>query len=141
MTFWDTSALVRCYEGNQPVNLRAKNLLLERKRRFGSALVRLEAISAICRRFGPNKAQRSSLLALLEEHLKHFSLSPVDERVLSRAELLVDRYALRAGDALHLSAASLLAKELDRRQLRFVTADEEQLAAAKAEGLKVIDLG
>ncbi|MBI3858187.1 MAG: type II toxin-antitoxin system VapC family toxin [Planctomycetes bacterium] len=140
MTFWDTSALLRCYEGNEPLNERARNFLLDRKLRFASALLRIEAISGIRRRFSRNKAQGAGLLRLLEGHLRHFSLVPLDEGVLRAAEGLLDRHPLRAADALHLSSAILLARELDRRQFRFVTADGEQLSAAKAEGLRVISL-
>jgi predicted nucleic acid-binding protein len=53
---------------------------------------------------------------------------------------MVERHALRAGDALHLASAIVLTKELGRRQFRFVTADTEQADAAKAENLKVVAL-
>ena len=138
MIFWDTSALIRCYEGNETSNARAKNFLLHENRHFASVLIRIEAFSGIRRRYARDKALLSSLTDILSQHIKHFDLSPVDGRVLETGEHLVDRHALRAGDALHLSAAILLAKDLGRRQFRFLTADTEQADAAKVENLKVI---
>ena len=52
MIFWDTSALLRCYEGSQASHGRAKNLLLRERGHCGSALLRIEAVSGIRRRFG-----------------------------------------------------------------------------------------
>ena len=76
----------------------------------------------------------------LLEHLDHFDLSPLDERVLEKGIELVNHHALRAADAIHLAAAILLARDLGRRQMRFTTVDTEQAKAASAEGLRVIRL-
>ena len=140
MIFWDTSALIRCYEAAELGHARAKNLLLREKGHVGSVLIRLEGVSAIRRRFAQDRAMQASLLKFLNEHLDHFDLSPIDTRALEKAIALVDRHSLRAGDALHLAAAVLLAKELGRRQFRFATTDGEQAQAARAEGMKVIRL-
>jgi predicted nucleic acid-binding protein len=140
MIFWDTSALIRCYEANERSHARAKNLLLHEKGHIGSALIRIEAFSGIRRRLGNDKGNLRSLLTTIEEHLDHFDLSPIDERVLEKGINLVDRHALRAGDAIQLAAAVLLSKDLGRRQMRFATVDAEQAKAASSEGLKVIRL-
>lgn len=140
MIFWDTSALVRCYEANERSHDRAKNLLLKEKGHLGSVLLRIEAVSGVRRRFGRDKGILRSLLRAIDDHLSHFDLSPIDERILDKGIELVDRHALRAGDAIHLSAAVLLARELGRRQMRFATVDAEQAEAASAEGIKVIRL-
>ena len=138
MIFWDTSALIRCYEPEEPCHERARNLLLREKGHAGCVLIRLEALSGIRRRFGRNAAQAGFLTRLVSEHLKHFDLSPIDDRVLGAGMLLVERHALRAADALHLGAALLLSRELGRRQFRFATLDREQAEAARAERLKVL---
>jgi predicted nucleic acid-binding protein len=140
MIFWDTSALIRCYEAGEPSHARAKTLLLREKLHVGSALIRLEAASGIHRRFARDRAMMVPLLRTVDEHLAHFDLSPIGERVLDRGIALIKRHALRAGDAIHLASAILLSKDLGRRQLRFATVDAEQGAAAAAEGLKIIRL-
>lgn len=140
MIFWDTSALLRCYEANEPSHVRAKNLLLREKGHVGSALIRLEAVSGIRRRFARDKGMLSTLVRTVRGHLDHFDLAPLEERVLDKAMAVIERHALRAGDALHLASAILLSKDLGRRQFRFATVDDEQGIAASAEGLKVIQL-
>ena len=138
MIFWDTSALIRCYEPEEPSYARARNLLLREKGHAGSVLIRLEALSGIRRRFGKSTGQLHALSKLLIQHLEHFDLSPIDDRVLATGIELIERHALRAADALHLAAALLLSKELGRRQFRFATLDHEQADAAGAEHLKVV---
>jgi predicted nucleic acid-binding protein len=138
MIFWDTSALVRCYEGSEASQPRAKNFLIRGERHLGSALIRIEALSAMRRRFFRDRAQHTTLQHLLAQHLKTFDLSPIDDRVLAAGERLVERHGLRAADALHVSTALLLSKDLGRRQFRFLTADAEQSRAAKRENLKVV---
>ena len=138
MIFWDTSAFLRCYEANQESHPRARNLLLREKGHTASVLIRIEAVSGVRRRFGRDRAILTSLLKSIEGPLERFDLSPIDERVLERGTELVERHALRAGDAIHLAAAVLLSKEFGRRQLRFATVDADQGEAAVAEWLKVI---
>jgi predicted nucleic acid-binding protein len=138
MIFWDTSALIRCYEATE-VGTHAP-LLLHEKGHVGSVLIRIEGVSAVRRRFGRDKAMQTALLKSLNEHLDHFDLSPIDSDVLDTAIALVDRHSLRAGDALQLAGAVMLLRTLGRRQLRFATVDAEQARAARAEGMKVLQL-
>jgi len=140
MIFWDTSALIRCYEADEPVQGHAMNLLLRESGHKGSSLIKVEAVSAIIRRFSRRRAVRASLLALLEEHLSHFDLVPIDEHLMELAVKLVRAHSLRAGDALHLAAAVRLARDLGKRRFRFATADTEQADAAEAAGILVIRL-
>lgn len=140
MIFWDTSALIRCYEPTDPGHARAKNLLLRETGHKACSLLRIEAVSGIVRRFSKNKAVRAKLLGLLEEHLRHFDLIPMDERLVELGTKLVQKHRLRAGDALHLAAAVRLARELGRRRLQFASADDEQADAAEAEGIRIFRL-
>jgi uncharacterized protein len=140
MIFWDTSALIRCYEANERSHDRAKNLLLHEKGHAGSVLLRLEAVSGLRRRFGSDRGFYRSLLHAMETSLDYFNLAPVDDRALEKALELIDRHALRAADAIHIAAALLLSKAIGRRQLRFATVDVEQAQAVSAEGLKAIRL-
>ena len=50
---------------------------------------------------------------------------------------VVERYALRAADALHIGAA-LVACDGDPGSLDFVTLDAAQAAAAEREGFRVL---
>jgi predicted nucleic acid-binding protein len=138
MICWDTSALLRCYEENQPSYGHAKNLLLREKGHVASALIRVETASGIQRRFSRDKARLDSLRTLLEAHLKEFDLLPVVDRVLDLGIRLVKKHALRAGDAIHLSSALLHSQEIGKRNFRFATLDREQADAARKEGLKVV---
>lgn len=138
MIFWDTSALIRCYEPKDRGHARAKNLLLRETGHKACSLIRIEAISGIVRRFSKDKEVRATLLKLLDEHLRHFDLVPMDEDLVELGTKLVRAHALRAGDALHLAAAIRLSRELGRRRFRFASADDEQADAAEAEGIRVI---
>lgn len=138
MIFWDTSALLRCHEPGMPAHARAVNLLKRSPDQAGSDLLRLEIYSGLRRMLGRNRAKMERAWSSLGEFLSYFTLSRVDEPVLERAIRLIDLHALRAADAIHVSSALLLQKELGRRQFHFATLDAEQAAAAKAEGLKVL---
>ena len=140
MIQWDTSALVKCYAALEKGHARARNLLLRERGHKGSVLLWPEAVSGIVRKLGTDRRVRESLLALLKGHLKHFDLLPVDQAQLELAVKLVCKHRLRSADAIHLAGALLLARDLGRARLRFATADIPQAAAARAEGLKVVEL-
>jgi predicted nucleic acid-binding protein len=76
----------------------------------------------------------------VEEHLRHFGLSAVDQVHIDLAVRMIKRHRLTAGDALHLASAIALSKAVGRRTMRFATADGDQAQAARDEGLKVLDL-
>jgi hypothetical protein len=90
MIFWDTSALLRCYDEEEPTHPRAKNLLLEERGHKGSSLLSLEAMSGIVRRLKSRKP-RKDLLGLVKSHLQHFDLVPLDQPQVERAARLVER--------------------------------------------------
>jgi len=140
MIFWDTSALIKAYGSLERGHARAKNLLLREKGHQGSALLWPEAVSGIVRKVGHDKRLRDSLLGLLEEHLRHFSLMPISDQQMDLSVRLIRKHGLRVADALHLAAGVSLARELGRSRLHFATADTEQAKAAKAEHLRVIEL-
>jgi len=140
MIFWDTSALVRCYEPAAKGHARARNMLL-REKHIACGLIQVEAVSAVVRRLGKDKRKARALLETIEEHLGHFVLLPLGDDLLERAAALALKHRLRAADSIHVAAAQMLARDLGRRSFRVATADVEQAAAARAEGLRVIDLG
>lgn len=74
-----------------------------------------------------------------QEQYRRIELEP---RVIERAMVLAGRYRLRGYDAVHLAAALELAEGLqvlDLSPLVFVSADTEQLAAAVAESLEILN--
>ena len=102
----------------------------------------VEAMAALVRRLhegdlaaGEFAQQRQLLLAHLAGR---YAIVEVSAEIVDRAIDLVQRHAMRGYDATHIAAA--LEVEARRRargasRLTFVSADERQLAAARAEGL------
>lgn len=140
MIFWDTSALLKCYDASETDHRRALNLLLREKGHLGCALLRLETISGLARRSGSDRALRDSIIARAEDQLSAFDLVPVDEELLEAGIRLAIKHSLRAADSLHLAAALQTARQIGRRTLHFATSDAEQASAAAGERLKVLRL-
>jgi len=69
-----------------------------------------------------------------------YQLIEVTSTVIERARTMLERYPLRAYDAVHLAAALLTQETLQAASLpplTFLAADERLLAAARAAGLPV----
>jgi uncharacterized protein len=72
-------------------------------------------------------------------HVQNQYLSvPIDDSVLDAAMVLTNKHPLRALDAIQLASALAAIKTLDT-PLTFITADNNLLAAATAEGLATDD--
>ncbi len=140
MIVWDTSALVRCYSPLENGYERAKNFLLSGEDHAASEFITLEVASAVVRKLGRDRRNREALLGDVEKHLGYFDLMVVSAGHMELAGRMVRRHSLRAADALHLATGLLVARDLGRRRLSFLTADALQAAAARAEHLKVIEL-
>ncbi|HXX93070.1 MAG TPA: type II toxin-antitoxin system VapC family toxin [Planctomycetota bacterium] len=138
--FWDTSALVRCYDPGEPDHGRARSFLLAERVHEASAFIVPELTSTVVRKLGRDRRNRDALLKTIKGHLAFFDLSAVAEGHLEEATRLIKTYSLRAADALHVASALILRKELGRRSLAFLTADREQAQAARSERLKVFEL-
>ena len=65
----------------------------------------------------------------------HFSVLPLSAQILRRARQVIERHALRAGDAIQLASALSLAASLPTE---FASADERLNQAARREGLTVL---
>ena len=104
------------------------------------ALARVELLSAVARRRreSPRAADRfaQARREFLDASERWAEISAVD-LVRAHAERVVERYPLRAADALHIGAA-LVACDGDPRALQFVTLDEAQATAAEREGFRVL---
>ena len=139
MIFWDVSALVRCYSREEPGSARALHWLVHETQHQGSALLVPEAVSGIVRRCRRDRRLADKILGLLEDHLGDFTLVEIGAAQLERAVSLVRKHGLRAADAIHVATAVLHARDLGRSAFRFATCDVEQAAAARAEGLRVVE--
>ena len=139
----DTSALARLYLRDEPdADLLADLLLHGPEAVLTSQLARLELTSALLAAGAGGRLEdaRTVLGRALRDVSADGPVLPVvldAGAVLPVAERLVAHHRLRTLDALHLAVA------LDEQghagePLRFVTRDERQAAAARAEGLEVL---
>jgi uncharacterized protein len=80
------------------------------------------------------------LIARFERHLATtYKAQSVDASVLRMSLTLVDRYPLRAYDAIQLAGFLVLKAALPKNEPTFVCADRNLLAAAGAEGAAVLN--
>jgi predicted nucleic acid-binding protein len=135
--FWDTSAWVRRYEKGDPCQERAQNLFDRAARQFGSELLPIEVLSAAVRTRRLRAAGLAPVLKAIRAETAILNLVSISES-LGEAERIVVRRGLRAADAITVAGAVLACRRIARMPL--VTADDEQAAAARAEGLRVIRL-
>jgi len=107
------------------------------------ALTRVEVRAAVRRRerMGdlPSEVARK-LIDKLEAHFaRRYLTQPLTEAVLEEAVGLIDRYPLRAYDALQLAGCLKFRSASVPEVPCFVCADHELLAAAEKERLSVLD--
>lgn len=143
--FFDTSALVKAYMPE--VGTVWVRSLLDPNADNDIFIVRLTSVemtSAIVRRHRSGKLTAdSAAAALMEFHAQSasdFFVAEITDTIVGQAIQLVDRHALRAYDALQLSAAVDLRRRAATFGLQppvFVSADNELNAAALREGLVV----
>ncbi|HKS94496.1 MAG TPA: type II toxin-antitoxin system VapC family toxin [Terriglobia bacterium] len=143
--YLDTSALVKLY-----VQERGTARLLEiasnvtENRLTLLAITPVEARSAVRRRERAGDIDRITAGDILDRMQKHletkFIRQAVNELVLDGALEMIDRYALRAYDAVQLSGCLTL-KTVGAEAPTFVCSDQQLLDAARSELLDVLDLG
>lgn len=141
--YLDASALVKCYL-REPGS-RWLRVLLEQSSQDGfasSELIAVEVVCALTRAEGESRigrARRDKLAKLfLAEVGKLLDAMPVSADILQNADELALRHPLRAYDAVHLATALAVTKHLlwhDLPAPTFVSADENLVAVARAEGL------
>ncbi len=137
--------------GSTPVRKILKGVRAETPstRIYLSRLAYPETLSAVARkseelRIGPSESSR-----LISEIQRDFTgpvvpygiVDPAPE-IVNLAARLVVQYRIRGFDAVHLGTALELFRDLGPNEtLRFTAADARLLAAAKAAGLDVLDVG
>lgn len=142
--YLETSALVKLYvlePGTEHLLRIASNA--QENRLTVLALSAVEARSAIRRRertgdIGPKEA--NLILDRLQRHMEsRYLRQPVNEIVLDGALEMIDRYALRAYDAIQLAGCLALKTTAGTESPTFVCSDQHLLAAARSELLAVLD--
>lgn len=142
--YLETSALVKLYvlePGTDNLLQLASNLADNRLAVLVMSPV--EARSAIRRReragdIDPKTA--ALILDRLQQHLEsRFLRQPLNESVLHGALEIIDRYALRAYDAVQLAGCLALKATVGKESPTFVCSDQQLLEAARSELLAVLD--
>lgn len=142
--FLDTSALVKLYvvePGTQQlVRLASKP---SENHLAISALSPVEARSAIRRRERAGDIDPEAAALILDRLRRHletlFLRQALNDIVLDGASEMIDRYALRAYDAIHLAGCLALRSTAGAEPPTFVCADQHLLEAARSELLPVLD--
>lgn len=142
--FLDTSALAKLYIREAGTEQMVKLAT----RSDGPSLViltlsRVELHSAIRRRVRSRELSPENsevALASFHQHLMSiFLVQPMTEVILERALSVIDEQELRAYDAIQLAACLTQASQEPEGLATFVSADRQLLAAAQAEGLRVLN--
>lgn len=141
--FFDSSALVKRYL----IETGSKWVISQVAKSSGhqvyiSVITQVEIISAVARskregHISPRTAQAIRLV--LQRHLKReYGLFQLNDRVVTRAQNLLETYPLRAYDAVQLASALELHTNLIRGSyhgLTFVSSDTRLITVAIQEGL------
>jgi uncharacterized protein len=139
--YFDSSAVVKVYvrESGRAAVLR----LLRRHEVVVSAILPVEIRGALRQRAWENEIEGSRLSAALNQlaaDREQWNLLAVSTEILGRAEEIVARYAVRTLDAIHVASAEEFAKRL-QVVVPFISADQRQIEAAGAIGLRVQQVG
>jgi uncharacterized protein len=141
--FLDASVLVRRYDRTEPGSRRIRAVCAAAAGNsiVLSQLAPVELASALSRKLRLRTlqlAQRNRLWRLFQTHWRDaYQVVALHPSIFGRAEQLVFQHPLRAFDAIHIACALTAAGQLPREPLEFWTADRQQAAAARAEGLAV----
>lgn len=107
------------------------------------ALAQVEFRSALLRRERTGDIDRLTATDLIELFTRHldtkFVRQSVNDAVLETASGLVDRYPLRAYDAVQLAGCLALKTTAGDAGPTFVCSDQQLLDAAESEGLPLLD--
>ena len=137
IVYLDTSSLVKLYVQEAHTTL-VKKWVEEAEIVATCRIAYPETMSAINRRFRQGdvtEKQYDSLIAKFSGEWARFAAVDFDEVEAGR---LVNLYGLRAFDAVHLSAATLLKANQNNLSLSFSSFDEKLNDAASAEGFTVL---
>lgn len=141
--FFDTSALVKLYV--QEAGTDRLLSLVENQSESQLAVLALssvEARSAIRRRERAGDIDPQTAEAILQDLREHLDIlfvrQPLNDALIDLASDMVDRYGLRAYDAMQLAGCLVVASSASQAPT-FVCSDLRLLEAARSEGLSVFD--
>jgi predicted nucleic acid-binding protein len=140
----DTSAVVGAYLADEPGHAELRKLLIDGDHRvLTSELTRLEFASAVtaAKRNGRIPDARKFLAQFDEDARSVLGIIPLEPRRIFAAarRLVTDNHPVRTLDAIHIAVAMHDTAVLtDGEPVAFVTRDERQADAAKANGFEVL---
>ena len=137
MRYFDASALVKRYV-REAGSLKVRRLLSTDVPATSRWSV-VEITSALARRAREgafNDAERDRAITSLERDLSSLLVVELSPDVVRRAQTLLRRSPLRAGDAIQLASCLYLQAELDE-PIAFVAYDARLIDAAGREGLRI----
>lgn len=144
MLFFDSSALVKRYVAEQgSAWVQAVTDAAVGNTIFVAEITRVEVAAAFAARQraprGILQEERDRLFALLTAHVvNEYARVPMPDALIDRAMLLTQQHRLRGYDAVQLAAALATNEAVQATGLpaiTFVSADNDLLAAAQAEGI------
>ena len=142
--YLETSALVKLYirEAGTDRMLALADRTAE-NRLATLSLSKIEFRSAVRRRERNGEIPANIATQLLDAFDRHMQIrflsQPVTETVLDVAAMFIDRHALRAFDAVQLAGYLGLKDSAGNTPPVFVCSDQTLLAAAKQEGIPILD--
>lgn len=142
--YLETSALVKLYVRELGTERLLELAARTRENRLAIlALARVEFRSAVRRRERSGEIASgiaTQLLDLFQRHVEaRFLTQQINDFVLDIADALVDRYPLRAFDAVQLAGFIAFKNSVGTEVPVFVCADQELLSAANHEGFATLD--
>lgn len=140
--FFDTSALVKFFHEEEGTGAVSGLILDLNNDVWILELARLEFLSAVFRRFRTkelNEERLNKAIDSFEKQVDRFNVEPLGRAVLEEAALLIKNHGkthgLKALDAMHLGAFSLLSEE----DWAFVAADDSLCRIAEVLAYKTIN--
>lgn len=141
MKYWDSSAIVPLIVPETKTE-ESRNLIKKDRQILTWMLTETEILSALCRKLRDgsiNLREFNSAKRHLFDLKRSWIIVTHAEKVQQRANILLERYPLRAFDALHLASAEVAINE-NYSRLDFVTYDARLQEAAYKEGFNLCDL-
>ncbi len=137
MRYFDASALAKRYV-REKGSIKVRRLLSSDVPAT-SRLSSVEIASALVRRSREGSIsaeQRERAMAVLDADVSAMVVVELTPAIVTRAQMLLRRHTLRAGDAIHLASCLHLQEEL-QDETTFIAFDDRLIAAARLEGLKL----
>jgi len=140
MIYFDSSALVKRYLREKGTEL-VKSIIGAAEVVSTSKLTYPETLSAFARKLRAGEIEKKPFQVALEQFQddwKRLLVIEFHDQLLDVIRALMQKYALKGADSVHLSSALWLEEAL-KENVTFITSDGNLLKAAEAENLKTIN--